>query len=83
MDVVKLRAQYGTRLAMYGGLDKHVLRRSQTEIVAELEYKLRPMIASGGCVLALDHRIPNGTPLENYRFYVDTVWAIIEREAGG
>ena len=83
MDVVKLRAQYGTRLAMYGGIDKHVLRRSKAEIVAELEYKLPPMIASGGCVLALDHRIPNGTPLENYCFYVDTVWAIIEREAGG
>jgi hypothetical protein len=39
------------------------------------------MIASGGCVLALDHRIPNGTPLENYRFYVDKVWKIFEREA--
>jgi hypothetical protein len=25
----------------------------------------------GGCVFALDHRIPNGTPLANYRYYVD------------
>jgi len=81
MDIVKLRALYGTRLAMVGGIDKHVIRRSQDEIVAELEYKLPPMIASGGCVLALDHRIPNGTPLENYIFYVDKVWEIIEREA--
>jgi hypothetical protein len=79
MDLVRLREQYGTRLAMYGGIDKHVIRRSQAEIVAELEYKLPPMIASGGCVLALDHRIPNGTPLENYRFYVDKVWEILER----
>jgi hypothetical protein len=81
MDIVKLRAQYGTRLAMYGGIDKHVIRRSKDEIVAELEYKLPPMIASGGCVLALDHRIPNGTPLKNYCFYVDKVWEIFEREA--
>jgi len=80
MDVVKLRALYGTRLAMYGGIDKHVIRRSKAEIVAELEYKLPPMIASGGCVLALDHRIPNGTPLENYGFYVDKVWEIFERK---
>jgi hypothetical protein len=82
MDLVRLRERYGTRLAMYGGIDKHVLRRSQAEIVAELAYKLPPMIASGGCVLALDHRIPNGTPLENYRFYVDQVWEIMEREGG-
>jgi hypothetical protein len=81
MDVVQLREQYGTRLAMYGGIDKHVIRRSRAEIVSELEDKLPPMIASGGCVLALDHRIPNGTPLDNYRFYVDKVWEIFEREA--
>ena len=24
----------------------------------------------GGTVFALDHRIPNGVPLENYRYYV-------------
>jgi len=29
-------------------------------------------------VLALDHRIPNGTPLENYRFYVAKAWEILE-----
>ena len=82
MDMVKIRAQYGTRLAFRGGIDKHVLRRSQAEIVAELEYKLPPMIRTGGCVLGLDHRIPNGTPLANYRFYISKVWEIIERETG-
>lgn len=80
MDIVKIREQYGTRLAFYGGIDKHVIRRSREEIVAELEYKIPPMIRTGGCVLALDHRIPNGTPLENYRFYIQKVWEIIERE---
>lgn len=74
MDIVKIRERYGTRLAFYGGLDKHVLRRSRDEIVAELEYKIPPMLRGGGCVLALDHRIPNGTPLDNYRFYVQKVW---------
>ena len=80
MDIVKIRAHYGTRLAFYGGLDKHVIRKSREEIVAELEYKIPPMVASGGCVLALDHRIPNGTPLENYRFYVKKAWEILDRE---
>lgn len=80
MDIVQMREKYGKRLAFYGGIDKHVLRRSKEEIVAELEYKVPPMVQSGGCVLALDHRIPNGTPLENYRFYLQKVWEIFKRE---
>ena len=78
MDIVEVRERYGTRLAFYGGIDKHVLRRSKEEIIAELERKIPPMVATGGCVLALDHRIPNGTPLGNYRFYVEKVWEMLE-----
>lgn len=81
MDVVELRNKYGTRLAFYGGIDKHVIRRSKEDITNELEYKIPPMVKTGGCVLALDHRIPNGTPLENYRFYIQKAWEIMEREA--
>ncbi|HUT60436.1 MAG TPA: uroporphyrinogen decarboxylase family protein [Phycisphaerae bacterium] len=81
MDIVKVREQYGTRLALSGGIDKHVLRRSLDEITAELEYKIPPMVRTGGCVLGLDHRVPNGTPLDNYRFYIDKAWEIMDREA--
>ena len=81
MDIVKLREQYGTQLAFMGGIDKHVLRRSQAEIIAELEYKIPPMVRTGGCMLGLDHRIPNGTSLANYRFYIQKAWEILEREA--
>ena len=40
------------------------------EILKELECKLHPLMQTGGTVFGLDHRIPNGTPLENYKFYV-------------
>ncbi|NQT89202.1 hypothetical protein HQ560_20700 [bacterium] len=80
MDPVAIRERYGARLAMVGGLDKHVLRRSREAIVAELERKLPPLVRTGGIVFGLDHRIPNGTPLANYRFYVEKVWEILERE---
>ena len=70
MDTVRVRKQYDRRLAMLGGIDKHVLRRSREEIDRELEYKMQPMMQTGGMVFGLDHRIPNGTPLENYRYYV-------------
>ena len=56
---------------MQGGIDKHVLRRSKAEIRRELEYKMQPLMQGGGMVFGLDHRIPNGTPLEHYRYYVD------------
>ena len=81
MDIVKLREQYGTQLAFMGGIDKHVLRRTQAEIAAELEYKIPPMVHTGGCVLGIDHRIPNGTSLENYRFYIQKAWEILRRAA--
>lgn len=70
MDIVALRQKYGTRLKMKGGIDKHVLRGTKEDIARELEYKLQPMMRAGGIVFGLDHRIPNGTPLENYRYYV-------------
>jgi uroporphyrinogen decarboxylase len=79
MDIVQIRQKYGNRLAFYGGIDKHILRRSPAEITRELEYKIPPMLRTGGCVIALDHRIPNGTPLQNYRFYIQKVWEIFGR----
>ena len=70
MDIVAVRQQYGSRLALLGGIDKFVLGRGPEEIRRELEYKMQPLMQCGGTVFGLDHRIPNGTPLENYRYYV-------------
>jgi hypothetical protein len=71
MDMVALRKQYGKRLVFRGGIDKHVLREDKEAIRRELEYKMQPLMREGGVVFGLDHRIPNGTPLENYRYYVN------------
>jgi len=70
MDIVKLREKYGHRLCLKGGIDKHVLRRSKEDIRTELVYKICDATKGGGTIFALDHRIPNGTPIENYRYYV-------------
>ena len=79
-DLLAVREKFGKRLAFQGGLDKHVLRKGHEAITAELERKVPPMIRSGGCIFGLDHRIPNGTPLEAYRFYHAKMWEILERE---
>jgi len=71
MDMVKIRKEKGRRLAVKGGIDKFVIQEGRDAIVRELEYKMQPLMQEGGTVFGLDHRIPNDTPLDLYRFYVD------------
>ncbi len=72
MDIVQVRQQYGSRLKLMGGIDKHVLRQTPDDIRRELEYKLQPLMRQGGVVFSCDHRIPNGTSIQNYRYYIRT-----------
>ena len=80
MDMVKVRAEFGTRLAIMGGLDKFIIQKGRAAIDAELEYKIPAMLRTGGIIFGLDHRIPAGSSLENYRYYHRRAWEIIERE---
>ncbi|HEY3329899.1 MAG TPA: uroporphyrinogen decarboxylase family protein [Capsulimonadaceae bacterium] len=81
MDIVALREQYGNHLAFVGGLDKYCLLRGCDAIDQELERKIPPMVRSGGCIIALDHRIPNGITVDAYRYYIRRAWEIMERES--
>ena len=69
LDIVEVRQKHSDRLAFYGGIDKHVIRQSQAGIVEELEKKLPPMMASGGCVLALEHRRPHRDRLVHHQAF--------------
>ena len=70
MDMVKMREKYGHAFYVKGGIDKHALRKDKEAIRAELEYKTSDIMRGGGTIFALDHRIPNGVSIENYRYYV-------------
>ena len=72
MDMVTTRRTYGKRLAIKGGINKYALMGTKDDIRKELEYKMCSAMRGGGTIFCLDHRIPNGVPLENYRFYVRT-----------
>ena len=87
--------KFGDKLSEFGIVDYHnyqpelgdggavvTKRLYELEPFLSGEYKIPPMVKTGGCVIGLDHRIPNGTPLENYRFSVAQAWEIMEREAG-
>lgn len=71
MDIVELRKKYGKKACFKGGINKHVLTKGKEEIKAELEYKMSEPMLGGGTIFGLDHRIPNGVSIENYRFYVE------------
>jgi len=72
MDIVQLKKKYGKKLYYKGGIDKHALRKEKADILKELEYKMCPEMRGGGTIFALDHRIPNGVSIDNYRYYVNT-----------
>ncbi len=71
MDIVQLRKHYGKQFHVKGGIDKHALRGTKEDIRKELEYKICEHTLGGGTIFALDHRIPNGVSLENYKYYVN------------
>ena len=71
MDIVKLREKYGSCMAFKGGIDKYVLREDFAAIDQELAYKMSAPLLGGGTIFAIDHRIPNGVSLANYRHYVE------------
>ena len=58
------------QLFIKGGINKYALLGSKADIRKELEYKICDITKGGGTVFSLDHRIPNGVPVENYRYYV-------------
>jgi hypothetical protein len=47
MDMVELRARFGTALAFEGGIDKYALLGTKEDIDRELRYRVPPMVASG------------------------------------
>jgi uroporphyrinogen-III decarboxylase len=71
MDIVKVHEKYGNSLSLKGGINKYVIKQGKEAIRKELEYKMQPSMLNGGIVFGLDHRIPNGTPIEFYRYYVE------------
>jgi uroporphyrinogen-III decarboxylase len=67
-----VRQRFGRELRIIGGYDKLALERGREAIDAELNRHI-PLLKEGGLVLMPDHLITPGTPLEDYRYYLDKV----------
>ena len=67
-DAVALRKQYGKKLIMRGGVDK---MQFETKAMIDRELgRLAPLVADGGYIPHLDHRVPPTISYENYRYYL-------------
>jgi len=69
MDPAALRAQYGRRLLMRGGVDKGALRHGKAAIDAMLE-TIVPVVAEGAFIPGVDHRVPPDVSYEDYLYYL-------------
>ncbi len=68
-DPVAMRAIYGDRLLLQGGVCKMALLSGPKAIEAELK-RLEPEVRRGGFIPHVDHRVPADVTLENYKFYL-------------
>lgn len=80
MDPVAVKAEYGDRLTLYGGLDvRTTLGRGRPAAVeAEVRQIMRQLKPGGGFIFCTSHMVQPGTPIEEvemaYRVALEESW---------
>ena len=70
MDPVALKAQYGDKLVLHGGINA-VLWDQPQAITAEMRRVVPELKKNGGYIFSSDHSVPNTVSLENFRMITD------------
>jgi uroporphyrinogen decarboxylase len=68
-DPIKMREMCGDKLLLWGGVDKMALIKGPKAIETELK-RIEPEVRRGGFIPTVDHRVPGGVTLENYKCYM-------------
>ena len=72
MDLLRIKRNFGDRLALIGGMDERVLETNDLAAVErELAAKLPGAMAGSGYVLQVDHSVSDRVEYETYRFFVE------------
>jgi len=69
-DPLTLRQRFGARVLLMGGVNKVRLIEGRAAIDRELE-RLEPLVAQGGYIPCVDHRVPPDVAFENYLYYLE------------
>lgn len=73
LDVVELKAEYGKKLAFFGGVDVRVLiNGTKEDIKKEVLHRLNAAIG-GGYIVASDHSVAGNVPPKIYEYMVNLV----------
>jgi uroporphyrinogen decarboxylase len=78
MDPLAVRRKYGRDVVMVGGVDKRALMQGRAAIDAEV-LRLAPLIEDGGFIPTIDHAVPPGISLDDFRYYLDVKRKLIWR----
>jgi uroporphyrinogen decarboxylase len=73
IDAVELRREYGKSVKLIGNIDKRALFSGKAAIEKEVDSKVPFLKESGGYIPMIDHVIPPGVPLENFKHYVNCI----------
>lgn len=72
MDLLKLHALYGSKIAFMGGIDVRAVYANDNAVIdAELAAKIPQVMQGYGFVLHSDHSIPKTVNYESYRYFID------------
>jgi len=69
-DISALRAEFGTRMAFQGGVDKRAMAAGGAVLDAEMD-RIEPVLRSGGYIPGCDHGIPPDISWPNMVAYCD------------
>jgi uroporphyrinogen decarboxylase len=78
MDPVMLRAKYGKKLRMMGGVDKRAVAAGKEAIKKEMD-RLFPLMCEGGYIPKIDHSISSDISWDNFRYYMETLLDMHQR----
>lgn len=69
-DPYPIREKYGHEVLLMGGVDKTQLMGDKAMIRKEID-RLKPLVADGGFIPHVDHRVPPDVSYENYLYYLE------------
>jgi uroporphyrinogen decarboxylase len=69
-DAYRLRAEFGDRILLFGGVDKRALIGGRDAIDREIA-RLMPLVEQGRYIPCVDHRVPPDVTFPNYLYYLE------------
>jgi len=71
MDLLKMKKNFGERLAFIGGMDaRELISNDLGRVQKELESKLPQAMANSGYILQVDHSVSSQINYETYSYFV-------------